>query len=275
MIDLSQYRSSSIEGPWTRQIIAGQSCRGQVEGVATLANPLTGENSYVWHSTSVPGGPRVGFSGHIFQPLVFNDDDSVQDLDCAHTTEFPVTFAAGSTPATTGAALTAGDATPPLAPYHTVCDSDHWILYQTWTASKSGTLTSVSVNVAKSVQTVPLALVVFNNFTSATELVSPGFKYNTLGAASYEAANLTWVYDTATVTLDTPVAVTEGEMLGISLAGADYAPYCHLEFDNSEYPQFQLFQQGQGQYSRRGLQGQKSPVYERIGKSLKFFATYE
>jgi hypothetical protein len=47
------YRSKSIEGPWTRQIIAGDSCQGQVEGMLPITNPTTGEITYVWHSTSV------------------------------------------------------------------------------------------------------------------------------------------------------------------------------------------------------------------------------
>lgn len=57
--------TESIEGPWTRRIISGYSCDGQVEGVLPLNNSATGETTYVWHSTSVPGGPRVGFSGHV------------------------------------------------------------------------------------------------------------------------------------------------------------------------------------------------------------------
>lgn len=47
------YRSKTIQGPWTRQIISGDSCRGQVEGVLPLTDPKTGGVSYVWHSTSV------------------------------------------------------------------------------------------------------------------------------------------------------------------------------------------------------------------------------
>lgn len=47
------YRSKSIEGPWTRQIISGDSCMGQVEGVLPLNDPKTGETTFVWHSTSV------------------------------------------------------------------------------------------------------------------------------------------------------------------------------------------------------------------------------
>jgi len=109
------YRANSIRGPWTRQIIAGYSCDGQVEGVLPLTNPQTGAVTDVWHSTSVPGGPRTGFGGHIFQPLQFCEDGSVEDLDCSASASFPVSFQAGNGTVATGAATTAGDATPPFA----------------------------------------------------------------------------------------------------------------------------------------------------------------
>ena len=107
------YRSRSIKGPWTRQIIAGYSCEGQVEGVLPLTDPKTKQVSYVWHSTSVPGGPRTGFGGHIFQPLKFNADGSAQELDCSTQAQFTVPFTTGTTKAgSSGKALSAGDATP-------------------------------------------------------------------------------------------------------------------------------------------------------------------
>lgn len=106
------YRSDSPQGPWTRQILAGYSCNGQVEGVLPLTNPEDGSVSYVWHSTSVPGGPRVGFTGHIFQPLQFNEDGSVQDLDCSKDAEFDVAFTRGLGDVASGDATEAGDKTP-------------------------------------------------------------------------------------------------------------------------------------------------------------------
>lgn len=110
------YRSKNIQGPWTRQIIAGYSCEGQVEGVLPLTNPSTGQVSYVWHSTSVPGGPRTGFGGHIFQPLKFNGDGSVQDLDCSTSAQFPIKFQRGIEATPSGLATTAGDKSPLIAP---------------------------------------------------------------------------------------------------------------------------------------------------------------
>lgn len=106
------YRSKSIKGPWTRQIVAGYSCNGQVEGVLPLTDPHTHEVTYVWHSTSVPGGPRTGFGGHIFQPLRFRPDGSVEDLDCSSDAQFPVTFTRGIGTVASGAATKAGDGSP-------------------------------------------------------------------------------------------------------------------------------------------------------------------
>lgn len=109
------YRSTSIKGPWSRQIISAYSCDGQVEGVLPLTDPTTKETSYVWHSTSVPGGPRIGWGGHIFQPLRFNEDGSVQDLDCAADATFSVPHTKGTGVVASGIASTATDGSPAVA----------------------------------------------------------------------------------------------------------------------------------------------------------------
>ncbi|KAH0344649.1 Arabinanase/levansucrase/invertase, partial [Aureobasidium melanogenum] len=267
------YRSNSIQGPWTRQILEGYSCNGQLEGVLPLTNPTTGAVTNVWHSTTVPGGPRTGFGGHIFQPLTFNADGSARNLDCSSTATFPVSFTKGNGTVAAGNATKAGDATPELAIYTPVCDSDSFILYQTWTAVKSGTLKSVSLNVARGSQTVPLSLTVFK-LSSVNDLFTPSYKWTSLGSASFTANQTSYTFDTVTVPVTTNATVTEGELLGLSISGADYSPWCHLEYDTSSGCGFRLFQQGNGQYSWRGLQGKNPPVYERLGKSVKFFATY-
>lgn len=118
------YRSRSIEGPWTRQIVAGYSCNGQVEGVLPLTDPKTKQIEYVWHSTSVPGGPRTGFSGHIFQPLNLHANGSVDELDCSDDARFEVPFSRGSGAVASGAATQAGDGTPLDA----VVSPSHWHL---------------------------------------------------------------------------------------------------------------------------------------------------
>lgn len=46
------YRSSSLTGPWERDIISAYSCSGQVEGVLPLTDATTNETTYVWHATT-------------------------------------------------------------------------------------------------------------------------------------------------------------------------------------------------------------------------------
>jgi hypothetical protein len=266
------YRSGSIEGPWTRQIISGYSCDGQVEGVLPLTNPANNQTSYVWHSTSVPGGPRVGFGGHIFQPLQFNPDGSAQDLNCAADAAFSVPFTLGTGTIASGMASTATDGSPAIAAYSAVCDSDQFTLFQTWTASKSGALKEVSVNIAKSVQTVPLTLMVFK-FGEISDLIGPEYKYTLLGSASVNQTYLSFVFNTTSVY--TNKTVSAGDRLGLSIAGVDFAPYCHVEYDVGSDSDHVLLQQGGGQNSWRGLAGNKSPIYERVGKGVKFFAVIE
>lgn len=72
--------------------------------------------------------------------------------------------------------------------------------------------------------------------------------------------------------------VLEGEQLGFSISGADFAPLCHLEYPLTEHQKAQgmvLFQQGIGQYPARGLQGTSSPVQVREQKGIKFWAVVE
>lgn len=95
-----------------------------------------------------------------------------------------------------------------------------------------------------------------------------------MGTASYNASQLSFVFNTTSVSITTNATVSAGDMLGISITGADFAPYCHLEYDVGSNSGFTLFQRGAGQNSPRGLRGQISPIYERPGKSVKLFATY-
>lgn len=85
------------------------------------------------------------------------------------------------------------------------------------------------------------------------------------------------MFDTISVAVTKNATVNEGDSLGFAISGEDYTPWCHLEFNtcNTTASDYQLFQQGIGQNSWRGLQGKTSVVYERVGKSIKFFATYD
>lgn len=98
-----------------------------------------------------------------------------------------------------------------------------------------------------------------------------------LGEASINASDLSYVFNTATVSVkanSTVAAVQPGDNLGLAISGADFAPYCHLEYETGRDSSVKLYQRGAGQNSWRGLSGKTSVVYERIGKGVKFFATY-
>jgi hypothetical protein len=165
-----------------------------VEGVFPLTDPVTNETSYIWHSTAVPGGPRIAWGGHIFHPLQFNGDGSVKPLECSPAASFKVQATPGKGDKPTGKAISATDGSPAIAnvsrntnlqricayaafiQYQPVCDSDVFTLYQTWTSAKSGTLKDISVNIAKAYQRMPLNIGVFK-FSSYEELVRPKLVY--------------------------------------------------------------------------------------------------
>ncbi|POS79447.1 glycosyl hydrolase family 43 protein [Diaporthe helianthi] len=280
------YRSASLDGPWERDIISAYTCGSQIEGVLSLTDPLTNETTFVLHATSVPGGPRISFSGHFFQPLRFNDDGSVQDLDCTPGAQFTVPLALGAGEPDSGALTSATDMSPRFADYSPVCDTDTFqSVYQTWISSKAGTLNSVSVNLAAGGQTTGIMVKVFR-FSSVADLQAPSYKFEELGSATFNSSEIGTSFKAMSISTNTTVA--QGDLLGFYIADPAAAsaegslnliPYCHLEYNigannGSETPAGQLaFEQAAGQNSFRGLDGTTSSVQQRTGKGIKFFAT--
>ena len=111
-------------------------------------------------------------------------------------------------------------------------------------------------------------------FSSYSDLISPEYKWTTLGTKSINATDLEYTFDTTTVPVTSNATVAKGDLLGIAIAGQDFSPYCHLEYDSSADASKVLYQRGAGQNSWRGLNGKTSILYKRIGKSVKFFTTY-
>jgi len=101
------------------------------------------------------------------------------------------------------------------------------------------------------------------------------YKWTTLGSASFNASQLSYVFNTATVPVTHNATVHAGQLLGVALSGQDFAPYCHLEYTTGASSSAKLYQRGAGQNSWRGLNGKTSIVYARGGKSLKFFVDYK
>lgn len=85
-------------------------------------------------------------------------------------------------------------------------------------------------------------------------------------------ASLSYTFDN--VIIQPNATVHAGQHLGFSITGPDFAPYCHLEYNNQD-PSKVLLQQGQGQNSARGLDGKTRPVYLRSGKGVKFLAVVQ
>jgi len=57
----------------------------------------------------------VGFTGHVFQPLQFGPNGSVQELNCASDATFSVPFTRGTGVTPSGIASTATDGSPAVA----------------------------------------------------------------------------------------------------------------------------------------------------------------
>lgn len=99
------------------------------------------------------------------------------------------------------------------------------------------------------------------------------YTFHTLGQRSFLPSNLTWVFNNATVHID--AHVTAGQRMGFQISGADFAPYCHLEYPlavDEKPADMILFQQGVGQYSARGDKGALPPIKIREQRGLKFWA---
>lgn len=95
-----------------------------------------------------------------------------------------------------------------------------------------------------------------------------------MGSASLNASALSFVFNVTAVKITSNATVKAGQLLGLEISGSDFAPYCHLEYATDAASSFKLYQQGVGQNSWRGLSGRTSPVYQRIGQSVKLFASY-
>ena len=282
------FRSKSVQGPWERQIISGYSCGGQTTGVLSLPSSNTTVNgtstTYLHQSDLFSSAPltgiRTGAHGHQFQPLRFNPDGSVAELDCSSTAVFPVSFA-GNTAITTSTTACATDSAPSLAPYNQKCGIPAVTLYQTWTSSATGLLRSVAFNLAGApVSDAALSVTVFR-FQRNADFFTPHYVWETLGSATFGAQNISSALEVRTVDLVGNVTVHHGDRLGIALTGSEVTPLCYLLTENGEgefdveTTRKALFVQGPGQESLRGKGGNEPPIKVMSGKEIKWFAVID
>lgn len=127
------YRSKSIEGPWTRQIVQSDlTCGGQSMGILEIPAIGKQDTQYIYHSDAVSMSPseflfqfRVHFRlkhatdglrwgsahGHDFFQLEFKGDGSIKPLSCSPQKSFTIQAPRGDvTLPTSGRAINASDA---------------------------------------------------------------------------------------------------------------------------------------------------------------------
>lgn len=271
------YRSKSITGPWTRQVLSGDTCGGQSDGIIPITT--SSGTTYLHQSDLYGSSPfaaiRQSAHGFGFQPLSFKSDGSAADLDCSPSATFTVKLGkVGTQPAKKlGLAETATDSSGADAAYTQVCDTPLNSYYQTWTSSKSGTLKQVDVNLASTPFTDALTLTVFR-FQNVSQLQSPHFIWETLGTAAYTSANLTQALENRSVLPN--ATVKKGDHLGLAIItprGGD-TPFCYLQTQQSSSSHVLLYN-GANQVSYRGAQGKTSPVKILQGQELKWQSVVE
>lgn len=278
------YRSTSIAGPWTRQIISADTCGGQTTGVLTLPSPNNGSAVYLHQadlfSTAPITGTRTAAHAHNFQPLSFNADGSITDLNCSPNAKFTTPIIPGKT---SYSGLNATDGSGELEAYKPTCNLPAHQLYQTWTSSKSGTLKKVGINIASAAPTSNLTLTLFR-YPNNSALISPHFVWETLSTTSIPPSELSQAFEVVTISSNATVA--KGDRLGLAVVSGgrsgSLTPLCVLMkegqgmFEAGTVPggERNLFGNGVGQVSFRGAKGDVSPVGV-LGGEVKWFAVVE
>jgi Glycosyl hydrolases family 43 len=273
------YRSKNIAGPWQRQIISGDTCGGQSTGVLTLPSPSGGPTSYLHIAdlvnTAPLSGTRNAAHGHQFQKLSFNDDGTINDLNCSPTQTFTVSLIQGSNTASRGLATTATDSSGEIASWTPTCNLPAYQLYQTWASSKTGTLTEVGVNIAGENPTGNLSITIFR-YQNNANLFTPHFVWETLAVDSVPPSNISQAFEVIRVPVGKTVAA--GDRLGIALVSGSVTQMCTLvqtdpnvmfDVDTSTRT---LFANGAGQVSLRGPDGNKPPVMVLPGQEIKWYS---
>ncbi|TVY81392.1 hypothetical protein LSUE1_G004450 [Lachnellula suecica] len=268
------YRSKSITGPWTRQILSGDTCGSQLTGVLRLPTPADNNTaSYLLQadsfSTAPLSGTRTAAHGHLFQLLNFNADGSIANLNCATslTETTPIVQGTLTTDPITAKPINPTDGSDDTQPYVGTCNLPTYSLYQTWISSKTGTLTSAGLNIASEDPNGNLTLTLFR-FNGTSNLLTPRYVWETLATANIVPASLSESF--AIAQLSASAKVTKGDHLGLAVISGSVTPLCTLVeggqtvtqyIENSTVPgNHLLFANGAGQVSLRGSNAQYAPV---------------
>ncbi|KAA8567505.1 hypothetical protein EYC84_007981 [Monilinia fructicola] len=310
---LIMYRAKNIAGPWTRQIISSDTCGGQTTGVLKIPSSTGGEAVYIHQAdiqaTAPLAGPRNAQHGHQFQILNFNSDGSIKDLNCSASltsiVKLPTTNTTAvqvpSTKTNDGLAMNAAIGSGNHhQDYYLNCSLPQYSLFQTFTSSKTGNLTTVGVNLAGGGPTGNVTLTVFR-YTNATALLSPFYKWEALSTFDVIPKD----FSAALLSIKVPVGkeVTAGDNLGFAIVSVGITPICVamrgttpsyatgwagpadggfvtgqvLEENtvNGAGSGGILYAQGANQVSLRGKNGDQIPIQELSGRELKWFGIIE
>jgi hypothetical protein len=274
------YRAKSLAGPWLRQIISADTCGGQSNGVLTLPSPSGGPTTYLHVADNVRSAPlagtRTATHGHQIQKLVFNNDGTLQELDCSPSKSVVVTFAAGVNVSSKGLATSATDGSGESGIYSAVCNLPSYQLYQTWASSKSGNLSEVGVNIAGVEPSGNLTITIFR-YQNNTNFFTPRYVWETLATLNVVPDAMSQAFEVIRVPVG--VAVGKGDRLGMALVSASVTPICTLVQDQNNVmydartSTRTLFAIGANQVSMRGADGKTPPVKVMAGKQVKWYAT--
>jgi hypothetical protein len=273
------YRSKTLAGPWLRQIISADTCGGQSNGVLSLPSPSGGATSYLHISdlvyTAPLSGTRTAAHGHQFQVLSFNHDGTVNDLNCSPAQTFTVSLIPGTNVSSTGLATTATDSSGEVAAYTPICNLPTYQLYQTFTSSKSGTLSEIGVNIAGDNPTGNLTITIFR-YQNNSNFFTPHYVWETLTTANIIPSAISEAFEVVRVPVGKAVAA--GDRLGIALVSGSATPMCTLVqtsasvlFDVGTSTRT-LFANGAGQVSLRGRDGTTPPVVVLPGQEIKWYS---
>lgn len=223
-------------------------------------------------------GTRQSQHGRQFQKLHFRADGSIEDFNCAADAVHEVSYVKGKVSNTT--ALTTNfyskDSSGVESAYKIVCDIPKYSLYQTWTASKSGTLKEVGINLGAGVisktMEMPATYAVFR-FSNTSALVSPHYTWETLATSMIMQSSLTSALPVYKLTVGKEIK--EGDNLGIAITTMSGTTQLCTGRTNTTSPDRKLFANGPGQVSPRGPGGKNSPVIELVGEEMKWYAIVE
>jgi hypothetical protein len=170
------YRTKDIRSNiWTRQIISGDTCGGQTAGVLVTSNSAR-EQNFVVAADLWNGDGTLKLHGKNLQPLHFNKDGSLKNLNCDVSAMFNFSIQQGTGIKNSGKSTMFTDRSDPDQNYTYTCDLSRNSFYQTWQSSKSGSLKEVGVNLGALNTTTPIQLGIYK-FNANSDFLTPCKSY--------------------------------------------------------------------------------------------------